>query len=102
PHTTSELSPLSLHDALPILRGGRPLAGGGGLVTAGGAGGRQQCERDGNTREPTEQRDQSSLSAWMRSSRGGCVSNRRLSHESLPDRKSTRLNSSHLGISYAV
>src|ERR1039458_181052 len=33
---------------------------------------------------------------------GQYVVNRRLGHRSIADRKSTRLNSSHLGISYAV
>src|SRR5256885_12999190 len=69
---TTEISPLSLHDALPILRGprGHPRLGGdiahGGLVEAALA---EEAER--GVEDPL-------------------------------DRKSTRLNSSHLVISYAV
>src|SRR5205823_10936685 len=54
------------------------------LLVATRTGGGHEGERDSDDREPAGHRDQSSLSARMRSSRGGCVSNRRLSHESLP------------------
>src|SRR5690625_6230129 len=81
----SELSPLSLHDALPIWRGALRTVRGGrhlGVPRQRGGGALRLRRRD----------------AADRGGRGvpsGDVGRRR-------DRKSTRLNSSHVAISYAV
>src|SRR5256885_14445921 len=69
---TTEIYTLSLHDALPIYRGGRP----GARVRAGG---------------------DDALTLYL-----GHESRRCPRAGRAPDRKSTRLNSSHLVISYAV
>src|SRR5690606_40108105 len=87
---TSAIFPLSLHDALPILsrgRRGRALRPGAAHARGnsdGGAGGGPAGERlDGRTgHEP--------------------LGRRSLGHGREADRKSTRLNSSHVKISYAV
>src|SRR5258705_11926493 len=72
---TTEIYTLSLHDALPISRRGT---------------------RDGRERRGVEActRSRSSRAAQAGAAQGCCAVAR--------DRKSTRLNSSHLGISYAV
>src|SRR5437868_9444648 len=87
PPSSPKLSTLSLHDALPIL----PTCGflstevvmfwlNGGFVSQGGGfGGVMSCPRNS--------------SHGARSNIQSCL---------LPDRKSTRLNSSHVSISYAV
>src|SRR5262245_64505498 len=79
-------STLSLHDALPIchlLPEGRHRPGAGGPTT-GGAAGDRGLSPDGD--------------GEIAAGRAGGVP-----QDDLPgDRKSTRLNSSHLGISYAV
>src|SRR5256885_13261437 len=74
---TTEIYTLSLHDALPILQA--PVRGGVGIRLSGG------------NDEP--------LQLWRHRQRGGSV---RLDTGKQRDRKSTRLNSSHLVISYAV
>src|SRR5262245_63212896 len=71
---TTEIYTLSLHDALPICLGGGKLP-------------RLDLRRHASARDLCHERHPP----------GGAVL-RRLQ----PDRKSTRLNSSHLGISYAV
>src|SRR5207253_9952071 len=74
---------LSLHDALPIC--------------CGGARGRQPAEISAG-RAPLDGRDRTALRlAFGQQQRGGRRAQRRQ-----PDRKSTRLNSSHVAISYAV
>src|SRR2546426_6581864 len=78
---TTEIYTLSLHDALPILRS---------CCASGGARGNRACPPASSPRLPRaserEGRDRHHL---------GCRPSGR-------DRKSTRLNSSHLVISYAV
>src|SRR3712207_7281301 len=78
---TTEIYTLSLHDALPIWR--RRAAPPGGPP----AGPRPPRSRRRSARPPRRRRR-----------RRGCPAPRR----SPPDRKSTRLNSSHANISYAV
>src|SRR2546426_2361361 len=80
---TTEIYTLSLHDALPISDDGR---GGGAPADA-----------------PAVRRAAHLLAAGPRPQRGGGdVGAREPDRDRAPDRKSTRLNSSHLVISYAV
>src|SRR3712207_8732183 len=76
---TTEIYTLSLHDALPI-------------CSPSGSHNRRKtcCERDNQTRDLT-------LLTGM-----ACLSGTIATREADPDRKSTRLNSSHANISYAV
>src|SRR5438045_7522547 len=78
----SELYTLSLHDALPISKRCRRLTH---LVGSEQAGDQVWL----TSRRATETQRRAALPVWNRAS-------------SARDRKSTRLNSSHLGISYAV
>src|SRR5437868_11455722 len=71
---TTEISPLSLHDALPISTGGYSALAGGGIAA------HQDSQTPGAA---------------------GRVDRHALPRQEL-DRKSTRLNSSHVSISYAV
>src|SRR5690606_42154949 len=88
---------LSLHDALPISRrwlppalsGGRPRPRGGGLRAP-----RPPGDTPGGDRSRPAGR-----SYGLPRERGGGSSD---TPGNLPDRKSTRLNSSHVKISYAV
>src|SRR5262245_60446309 len=101
PSSTTHSSPLSLHDALPIPR--RAAAAGE--------------ERDRQEREPRPARDHAADRRAVDAERGRAevavdeepVARDRHHHRDDAgdhlhprDRKSTRLNSSHLGISYAV
>src|SRR5438270_1580713 len=74
--TTTETDTLSLHDALPILTAGR--------------------------RERVAEHDRPIRARVIEHLRRERSSRRRRRHESDQDRKSTRLNSSHSQISYAV
>src|SRR3712207_7682641 len=78
---TTEIYTLSLHDALPIFRPGR-------------RGGRRAVVRQ-EISALTEGRGQPATSGGDPTT-GSCV------HLTTTDRKSTRLNSSHANISYAV
>src|SRR5688572_31038438 len=80
--STTEIYTLSLHDALPICRRlrGRGPAGGGALARPAVA---RRAHREGPALRRRDDRA-------------------RLLHPHRPDRKSTRLNSSHSQISYAV
>src|SRR5258705_9792870 len=84
---TTEIYTLSLHDALPICvaRGAEP---GGAVVRV-------------PVRGPDVRRDRALRHRAGRSGQRPAVGRRGADHRR-PDRKSTRLNSSHLGISYAV
>src|SRR5690606_41715552 len=90
---TSETYPLSLHDALPILRGARLHGTTVGSHWAGRAG---HCGRASypcpHARTSNARRDQH-LSKRQAGAAGIVIER---------DRKSTRLNSSHVKISYAV
>src|SRR5688500_20343281 len=78
-----ELYTLSLHDALPI------------YVT-----GRRRCPEDDRQRHPVDRPELRIPDGVLA---GGGIHPRRAHRSPLhPDRKSTRLNSSHLVISYAV
>src|SRR5205814_10083847 len=102
PSAASDASPLSLHDALPIYRlegGGERRGGPPGADRHEDAPDRVEvvaqlaCVADAH-REPVASLDRR---------RQRHAADRRLDHVlDLADRKSTRLNSSHLGISYAV
>src|SRR5205814_2637519 len=82
--TPSETSTLSLHDALPIC-----------ACAAGGRAAGESARPPGGTPEdaPPRRADRARTAPACPSSR---------SRPRARDRKSTRLNSSHLGISYAV
>src|SRR3712207_7314375 len=83
---TTEIYTLSLHDALPICRAGRGARGGGGpALLEDRDRRRRRAPAPGRERERPVDRDGDPRAV-------------RLS----PDRKSTRLNSSHANISYAV
>src|SRR5262245_64354869 len=84
---TTALYPLSLHDALPISRAARARA---------------QVGEDAAAREGAAQGRirRGCRSAATRGTRA--ATRARGAQGEAPDRKSTRLNSSHLGISYAV
>src|SRR5205814_9457556 len=88
---TTPIYPLSLHDALPISRdaAGRGAGGGAVLETHRRARHRPRGAGRGRHREQPAVRGDRALVRGIREGGG-------------PDRKSTRLNSSHLGISYAV
>src|SRR5690242_21077093 len=78
----TEISPLSLHDALPICRHAQ----------------QQTAAEHGHRREPRETTIAAQTAQHMqrerdRNAQTGCTH---------LDRKSTRLNSSHMSISYAV
>src|SRR5439155_27132402 len=77
--STTEIYTLSLHDALPISRRGLP-GGRGVLHRHGGRG-----DADPRARRPVHRRRHAGTD-----------------HADRRDRKSTRLNSSHVAISYAV
>src|SRR5699024_11541165 len=81
--------PISLHDALPIFPGHPQNA----MVTGG------KALRSRGT-------DGAAPAAWGGSALGWCVEARHAQESAVstesPDRKSTRLNSSHVSISYAV
>src|SRR5438067_3758039 len=79
---TTEVYTLSLHDALPIWRRGRASPRGWQVVVRGGS------------------QIQGLLSSSPR--RAICLRSRRDASGRPLDRKSTRLNSSHVSISYAV
>src|SRR3712207_7153201 len=87
---TTEIYTLSLHDALPIYRHHGRLAVPGGGDEAGGLG-------DGHDRGDHLLRDDRDLTGLHPDRR-----RRRPRPAHLQDRKSTRLNSSHANISYAV
>src|SRR5205807_10369659 len=93
---------LSLHDALPISRGRRRRRGVSGAAAwsipcrAYGAGGRSSR---------LQLQLLSSAGGWLRGcieGRIGCSTSTWTRTDNREDRKSTRLNSSHLVISYAV
>src|SRR5258705_3073108 len=79
---TTEIYPLSLHDALPISRLAVQIEERAGVRHGDRSG------REGHARGRRRRRRADGQS--------------RDEHQSRADRKSTRLNSSHLGISYAV
>src|SRR5947199_2570047 len=83
-HPTAEIYTLSLHDALPISAAARALAG------------HLQAALRRAMGEPHR--------PFLAGVLGGAGQRhpRRAHQRDSPDRKSTRLNSSHLGISYAV
>src|SRR5207249_5615821 len=89
---------LSLHDALPILRSWARAPAPHSTPPLCDDGGRFRPRKRGGLTSPTlacvEHRQSSALPAALVSSKTGDV--RRI------DRKSTRLNSSHVSISYAV
>src|SRR5262245_62987734 len=93
PTPTAAIHTLSLHDALPI-----SLQADGAFDGCRGMGGEQR-EDDQQEDEQARTRSHGRLSFRH-------VPRRALSRQEpgppRPDRKSTRLNSSHLGISYAV
>src|SRR5207253_10130832 len=95
--TPTALYPLSLHDALPI-SGGEPRRGGGDR--RGGRGAAPAGARGGACRGavPPDPVDRARSVLEDRGGGGGCGGAAQL----LGDRKSTRLNSSHVAISYAV
>src|SRR5205814_9398742 len=93
------LPPLSLHDALPICGGITPPGGGGGGVTPPGGGGVTPPGGGGGTTPP------GTGGTTPPGTGGGTPPDTSIATPpagGTPDRKSTRLNSSHLGISYAV
>src|SRR5205814_7093463 len=92
---TPDTSPLSLHDALPILRQGEARAAADHFLgaTRSNAGDAEAWYGLGLARVRLGQRTEAA-EAWRRTLR--------LAPGYEEDRKSTRLNSSHLGISYAV
>src|SRR5690606_41697197 len=85
-----EIYALSLHDALPIFDG----RGGGALLGHAG----------GTPPDPALHRDagDDGLRAWSREASLRGAQGYHLSRRRSEDRKSTRLNSSHVKISYAV
>src|SRR3712207_9375190 len=88
---TTEICPLPLHDPLPIYAAApQPRGGRGDVLRAGGVGGPVDLPRLGDVPVLTEPEGQ--------------VAPRRAErqHRAARDRKSTRLNSSHANISYAV
>src|SRR5205814_9886152 len=87
----AEFSTLSLHDALPIcpLRRRRSVGRSSCSRSSGGAQANQTGASIDRNRRPANEKSRSRAHRRLR--RNGCE-----------DRKSTRLNSSHLGISYAV
>src|SRR5690606_41643576 len=95
---TPSLSPLSLHDALPISGAGRTAAGDPARrrgLRAGRGGAHRRLMKDGRP----------ALRGAGRGKSGGGrsrLAERALLAGVLLDRKSTRLNSSHVKISYAV
>src|SRR5207248_4580425 len=101
PPPTTELSTLSLHDALPI--SGRAVdALLGRVPRAGRAPGRsRRALRAGRRRELHHARPHVPPRAARRARRTRRRARRR-PHARAEDRKSTRLNSSHRTISYAV
>src|SRR5207253_11471103 len=94
---TSDISTLSLHDALPIL-----------------AGSDRGINRNAMATTPHQESDivavdfdpRRNLTFWIDSLQKkvfrSALPKGNQSHEGQPDRKSTRLNSSHVAISYAV
>src|SRR2546427_7434745 len=106
---TTEIYTLSLHDALPICRragagSGAARAGDGGGAARGHApvGGRDRCESGGGMVAPGPR---GAARGGLLPRRGGTARERRavrVRGRPRLDRKSTRLNSSHSQISYAV
>src|SRR3712207_8096724 len=89
---TTEIYTLSLHDALPIWEGaGHPLVFDGVDGEAVAVGGETKAEVEG---------EGVGLGAEEDERGAGCIG--RGEEEGHQDRKSTRLNSSHANISYAV
>src|SRR3712207_8720516 len=85
---TTEIYTLSLHDALPICGGDRP---------------RVHARRAlGGMRRPRPERRNRAAEDCRPDPPDPDRSGRRLPVQPCPDRKSTRLNSSHANISYAV
>src|SRR5690606_39497098 len=96
PTSTCEISPLSLHDALPILAAARDATGAGlDQHFQPAFGGIPHVSRRLRIRARAGFRRRTGLAdrAESAAARNACMS---------PDRKSTRLNSSHVKISYAV
>src|SRR5690606_41890653 len=89
--STAEIYSLSLHDALPILEGGGRL----GAV-------RPQGRRDHRRGERGAHRADHGHRDRGRAARAAAVPGPDLEDGGVKDRKSTRLNSSHVKISYAV
>src|SRR3712207_7630141 len=83
---TTEIYTLSLHDALPISRRSTGWSGRGASRRSGG------CRRTTGAPATTSSPRRGASSSAPRSPPGAAT----------PDRKSTRLNSSHANISYAV
>src|SRR5207302_11323871 len=90
------LSPLSLHDALPILGNGMHLVTSRRLAQR--SAGAMACSRPRSKRSSGSCASSSGISRWKQQKRSPRVQ----VVEPPPDRKSTRLNSSHVKISYAV
>src|SRR5690606_41867326 len=88
---TPATQPLSLHDALPICRAG----GGRGRRSPGSSGGISRGTRGHSRCVEAHHRRKRQCCRWSCRRRARRAPDR-------PDRKSTRLNSSHVKISYAV
>src|SRR2546426_3464002 len=99
---TTEIYTLSLHDALPIWRGDRERAGPRGPGSARQpAGARPAAARAARAPGAARPRGAERPAAPPRPAGGDRARHRRAVPPGLRDRKSTRLNSSHLVISYA-
>src|SRR3712207_7932332 len=85
---TTEIYTLSLHDALPIYARGQPVLGEEGL---------QRLRQGGDVGDLAVAQD-----AGAKGGDGAALERHRTVGGDLGDRKSTRLNSSHANISYAV
>src|SRR5207249_11059841 len=91
---TTEPYTLSLHDALPISRGAPPQR-----AARAGGGGRAQPQQGSIPGRPLSRASNAAQrDLWL----GPDAPERGHRREHDPDRKSTRLNSSHVSISYAV
>src|SRR5690606_41428037 len=102
PPPTTELSTLSLHDALPICHNGGTVRKSGRPARAGISRPLSQGVR--SARDPVQRGEQTA--AVPRGASDQTRRNRTIPAQCRPfaiaDRKSTRLNSSHVKISYAV
>src|SRR5207253_9052363 len=90
------LSPLSLHDPLPISTASRAAARAEGGVPA-----RERGAAGGGPAQPPGARG-GARAPRRRRGRGAARAEERAAGPAREDRKSTRLNSSHVAISYAV
>src|SRR5205814_5297327 len=101
PPSPTHLYPLSLHDALPISPGGARLVPAAALLAHAAVARRAERHDGADRRGPVDDGGAAGVLGFAAGRSAGAAQGA-AAGRGVADRKSTRLNSSHLGISYAV